>query len=50
MFKESKVGGDCFYWVENYEVKIDVRNLSKKHYHPMDLEGFENLQRDLSEL
>ena len=50
MFKESKVGGDCFYWVDNYEVKIDDRNLSKKHYHPMDNEGFENLQRDLTEL
>lgn len=28
MFKESKIGGDCFYSVENYEVKIDDRNLS----------------------
>ena len=50
MFKESKVGGDCSYWVDNYEVKIHDRNLSKNQYHPMDEEGFENLQRDLTEL
>jgi hypothetical protein len=50
MFKESKVGGDCFYWVDNYEVKIDDRNLSKNQYHPLDGEGFENLHRDLTEL
>ena len=50
MFKQSKVGGDCSYWVDNYEVRILDRNLSKKHYHPMDEEGFENLQRDLTEL
>ena len=33
MFKESKIGGDCFYSVENYEVKIDDRNLSKNLYY-----------------
>ena len=50
MFKESKVGGDCFYWVDNYEVKIDDRNLSKNFYYPLNSERVENLQRDLTEL
>ena len=50
MFKESKVGGDCGYWVDNYEVKIDDRNLSKNHYHPIDDETIKNLQRDLTQL
>lgn len=50
MFKESKVGGDCSYWVDNYEVKIDDRNLSKNFYYPLNSERIENLQRDLTEL
>ena len=43
MFKESKVGGDCYYWVDNYEVKIDDRSLSNRYYQPMGEVGFENL-------
>ncbi len=46
LFKESKVGGDCFYSVENYEVKIDDRNLSKNRFflsnNEISVENFEN--------
>ncbi len=46
LFKESKIGGDCFYSVENYEVKIDDRNLSKNRFflsnNEISVENFEN--------
>jgi hypothetical protein len=51
MFKESKIGGDCFYSVENYEVKIDDRNLSKNRFFLSDneicVENFENESKKL---
>ena len=48
MVKESKIGGDCFYSVENYEVKIDDRNLSKnKFYLPNDELCFGNFENEI---
>jgi len=51
LFKESKVGGDCFYSVANYEVKIDDRNLSKNRFflsnNEISVENFENESKKL---
>ena len=29
MFKQSKVGGDCSYWVDNYEVRILIETYQR---------------------
>lgn len=44
--KVSKVGGDCYYSLINYEVKIDERSLSKNTFYLSDntlcIENFNN--------
>lgn len=34
--KISKVGGDCYYTLKNYEVGIEDRNLSKNTFYPSE--------------
>jgi hypothetical protein len=47
MIKESKIGGDCFYFLENYDVKIEDRNLYKnKFYLPENKLSYENFQKE----
>ena len=52
--KESKVGGDCFYFYENYEVRIDDRNLSKNKFYLSDdticVEEFNNENKILESI
>ena len=47
MIKESTIGGDCFYSLKNYEVRIDDRNLSvNKIYLPNNTINVEVLQNE----
>lgn len=53
-FKVSKVGGDCYYTLKNYEVKIEDRTLSKNKFYLPDnticVEEFKNENKILESI
>ncbi len=50
-FKVSKVGGDCYYILKNYEVEIEDRTLSKnKFYLPDNTICFEEFNNENKKL
>jgi hypothetical protein len=53
-FKVSKVGGDCYYTLKNYEVEIEDRTLSKNKFYLPDntlcVEEFNNENKILESI